>query len=146
MVIDSSRKALIVAGAAQEKYADDVLALDLRQLSSVADFFIIATAASRPQARAIVEAVEHALHRHHMRARPVEGLQSRVTQPHRRLGRPPSAEEFSWVVVDCGDIVLHVFDPPTRTFYQLERLWGDAPRLPLDLPTPAPVLSGRPGQ
>ncbi|MBI2884675.1 MAG: RsfS/YbeB/iojap family protein [Candidatus Omnitrophica bacterium] len=158
MVIDSSRKALIVAGAAQDKHAEDLLILDLRQISSVADFFVICTAASRPQANAIVEAVEQALHRQHQRAGRAEGLHVHEARSRRRLGRAPragaseegrlpqfSSEQFSWVVMDCESVVLHLFDPATRVFYQLERLWGDAPRLPLlDVPASVPVPSGRP--
>ena len=123
-----------MAQAALNKHAEDVLVLDLRQLSSVADFFVLATAASRRQTLAIAESVEAELKRHGQRVWHVEGL----TAPNpRRVARaaaaaPETGEPLSWVVMDCGELVLHLFTPPARQFYQLERLWGDAPRIPLD--------------
>lgn len=98
--------------------------MDLRRLSSVSDFFVIATATSQRQLAAIAEHIEAVLRRVGQRVSHIEGLspsQSAKT----------SANGFSWVLMDCGSLIVHLFDPPARQFYQLERLWGDAPRIPL---------------
>ena len=72
--------------------------------------------------RAIIESVETDLKRLGQRVRHVEG---------REALRPDSSDGFSWVVMDCGVFVVHLLSPPARQFYQLERLWGDAPRIPI---------------
>jgi ribosome-associated protein len=86
--------------------------LKISGLTSIADFFVICTAESRPQMQAIREAVETALSRAGSRPLGVEGLEALV-----------------WVLLDYDDVIVHIFDPETRTFYGLDRLWGDAPRL-----------------
>lgn len=98
--------------------------MDLRRLSSISDFFVIATATSRPQLAAIAEHIEAVLRRVGRRVSHIEGL-----APSRSA--KASANGFSWVLMDCGSLIVHLFDPPARQFYQLERLWGDAPRIPL---------------
>jgi ribosome-associated protein len=124
-----------VAQAALNKLAEDVLVLDLRQLSNVADFFILATVATLRQAGAITELVDVELKRQGQRVWHTEGLKAPNS---RRRARRAAAEEpevgepLSWVVMDCGQLVLHLFTPAARQFYQLERLWGDAPHIPLD--------------
>jgi len=95
--------------------------MDLRKLSSVSDFFVIATAATTRQIVAMTEHIEAVLRRAGHRVWHTEGL----TQPQ------GGANGFSWVLMDCGEFVVHLFDPPAREFYQLERLWGDAPRTTL---------------
>ncbi|MBI3088519.1 MAG: ribosome silencing factor [Candidatus Omnitrophica bacterium] len=123
--------ARLAAQAAIAKLAEDVVVMDLRSLSSVSDFFVLATAASRRQLRAIVEDIDGALRREGRRVRHVEGLDAAAAG---RAAHEPSA--FAWVLMDCGSLVVHLFTPPAREFYQLERLWGDAPQVPLD-PLPA---------
>jgi ribosome-associated protein len=124
--ISSQRKALIAAHAALEKHAEGVVVMDLRRLSSVADFFVIATAASHRQLQAITEQVEEALNQRGERVWHIEGMPSPLAS------RSPQRDDgLSWVLMDCADVVVHLFNPPARMFYQLERLWGDAPRLPL---------------
>ena len=116
--------ALLAARAALDKQAEAVLIMDLRRLSSVTDFFVIATATSRPQLAAISEHIDACLRRVGHRVSHIEGL-----LPSRSA--KTSADGFSWVLMDCGSLVVHLFDPPARQFYQLERLWGDAPQMPL---------------
>ena len=85
-----------------------MLILDLRKLTAVTDFFVVCTADSDVQVRAIVDAVE-------------EGLGKKGIRPwHREKGSP------NWVLLDFVDVVLHVFHTQARGFYSLERLWGDA--------------------
>lgn len=99
------------AELARELKARDVVGLDLRGISSATDFFLLASGRSDVQVRAIAEHVVEELKKEGVRAEHVEGLQG---------GR--------WVLVDYIDFVVHVFHPQARDFYQLESLWGDAPR------------------
>lgn len=90
------------------KKAHDVIVMDLRKLSSVADFFVICSGDSDVQVKAIADAVE-------------EGLDQRGVSPwHREAG------SMNWFVLDYVDVVLHVFHKNTRMYYSLEKLWGDA--------------------
>ncbi|MHB1192518.1 MAG: ribosome silencing factor [Longimicrobiales bacterium] len=99
------------AELARELKASDVMGLDLRGISSATDFFVLASGRSDVQVRAIAEHVVDELKKEGVRPAHVEGLQG---------GR--------WVLVDYIDFVVHVFHPQARDFYQLESLWGDAPR------------------
>ncbi|MDR7556574.1 MAG: ribosome silencing factor [Armatimonadota bacterium] len=99
------------AAAADAKRAEDIVILDLRGQTLVTDYFVICTGTSRVQLRAIVDAIVEALD--------VPGLPMREGD-----------EESQWVLLDYGDVVVHVFGPETRAFYRLERLWGDAPEVP----------------
>ena len=99
------------AELARELKALDVVGLDLRGISSATDFFLLASGRSDVQVRAIAEHVVEELRKEGVRPAHTEGLQG---------GR--------WVLVDYIDFVVHVFHPHARDFYQLESLWGDAPR------------------
>lgn len=99
------------AELARDLKARDVVGLDLRGISSATDFFLLASGRSDVQVRAIAEHVVEELKKEGVRPEHVEGLQG---------GR--------WVLVDYIDFVVHVFHPQARDFYQLESLWGDAPR------------------
>lgn len=106
--------------------------MDLRALSSVTDFFVIATAGSPPQLKAMRDAVEEALARFGARVAHVEGLAKSPRSARARRDVAPAHEDgFAWVLLDCGSVIVHLFTPPAREFYQLEHLWGDAPRVPL---------------
>jgi ribosome-associated protein len=94
---------------ALSKKADDVLLLDLRKITSMADFFVICTGTSDVQVKAIADAVIDGAKKDKVNIYHVEGLQS-----------------LTWVLIDLVDIVVHVFQPDVRRYYQLERLWGDA--------------------
>jgi ribosome-associated protein len=98
--------------AALGRKAEDVCVLDLRELSSFTDFFLIAHGNSSRQNAAIAEAVEAALKPAGARPLSVEGRDS-----------------ADWVLVDYGSLVVHVFSRAARDHYGLESLWGDAPRL-----------------
>jgi len=103
------------AHAALDKNAEDLVILDLRGLSSVADFFLVASARSTTQADTIVEAVRAA-------------LKAAGTRPRHQEG----SAESGWLLLDYVDVVVHVFVGVTRHFYALERLWGDAPLLSVE--------------
>lgn len=99
----------IVAALADRKAVDPIV-LDLRGLSEATDFFVIASGTSDAHVRGMAEHLMTQMDPHH-----VEGLAQ---------GR--------WVLLDYVDIVVHLFHPELRAFYQLERLWGDAPPVALD--------------
>lgn len=96
---------------ALERKAHDVLILDLRGISSATDHFVIASGNSDTQVRAIADHILDELRQDGVKPAHVEGLDT---------GR--------WVLLDYIDFVVHVFHPQSRSFYQLETLWGDAPR------------------
>lgn len=94
------------------KNAVDVMIIDLRGLSSITDYFVIGTAGSEPQIKAVVEQV-------------TADLKERETAPWHSEGK----QSWRWVLLDYVDVVIHVFRDEVRAFYGLERLWGDAPRV-----------------
>ncbi|HEX9631836.1 MAG TPA: ribosome silencing factor [Gemmatimonadales bacterium] len=102
------------ADALADRKAQDIVVLDLRGLSDAADFFVIASGTSDTHVRAVADHVMDALAGAGVRAHHAEGLAQ---------GR--------WALLDYVDFVVHVFHPSQRDFYQLERLWGDAPRVAL---------------
>src|SRR5213595_3766874 len=115
--LPSSVLAQRAAQVCLENKANDVVILDLRGVSDMTDFFVIASGTSDTHVRALGEHVVEELKRDGAAAHHVEGL----TQ-----GR--------WVLLDYVDFVVHLFHPELREFYQLERLWGDAPVLAAGAP------------
>ena len=111
-VTESRDTAIAAALAAASKQADDIVILDVHGLIVITDYFVIATGSSDRQVKTIVDEVETA-------------LRDRDRKPVRREGET----EASWVLLDYVDIVVHVFAEAERDFYDLERLWLDAPRL-----------------
>jgi ribosome-associated protein len=93
-----------------DKKADKVVVLNLQGLTSMSDYFVLATATSGRQAQALADAVEEAMKTGGRRPMSVEGYRS-----------------AAWILLDYGDVVFHVFHDEARRFYGLERLWGDAP-------------------
>ena len=108
----SLERACLAAHVATENKGRDVLVLDLRGITPLYDFFVLATGASRRQIHTIAEEIDAALHERGDRRLSIEGYQA-----------------SKWVVQDYGDVVVHVFDEATRQYYALEELWGDAPRV-----------------
>lgn len=103
--------AALVIEAMQSKKAVDVTVVDLREVSGVTDYFVIGTGESDLQVRAIAEAVR-------------ELVKERTGErPWKREG----TQHNQWVLLDYVDVVAHVFDRERRAYYDLERLWGDAP-------------------
>jgi ribosome-associated protein len=112
---DSEALARLVAEVADAKKAEDVVALDVRELVGYTDFLVICTARNERQAKAIHEEVHQ-----------------RLKQDHGVLPATVEGEsEASWVLMDYLDCILHVFVPELRERYRLEVLWGEAPRLEL---------------
>lgn len=94
-----------------DKQATDLKILDLRPVTTMTDFFVIGTADTSRQIRAVAEAVEE-------RLREDAGV-----KPMAREGEP----ESGWLLIDYGSLMIHVFDPERRAYYDLESLWGEAP-------------------
>jgi ribosome-associated protein len=111
----SREVAIAAARAAADKQAVDIVILDVRELIVITDYFVIATASSRRQIRSVVDEIERAV-------REEEG------KPIRREGEP----EGGWWLLDYFDVVVHVFGEEERDYYDLERLWRDAPRVEWD--------------
>lgn len=111
--MDSRKLAQLCRDLAENRKAEDVVVLDVRKLSSVTDYFVIATGTSEPHLRAIHDEVVD-------RLRDEKGL-----RPNSVEGRTDS----NWVVVDFVDVLVHIMRKDVRERYDLEGLWGDAPRL-----------------
>ena len=120
---DRLRRTLL---AAADKKALDPTVLDLRDISSFTDFFLMFTGANRRQVQAISDEIVEQLKRHGSPAARVEGYQN-----------------AEWILIDYGDFVVHVFDEKARRFYDLERLWREANRLDVSPDDLAPLSSLR---
>jgi ribosome-associated protein len=107
--------ALIAARAADDKKAYDIVVQEMYRVLPITDYFVIVTGANNRQVDAITEAIEEAL-------RKEAGIKP--------IGRE-GLDEQTWVLLDYGDIVVHVFQPELREFYRLESLWSDAPLIDL---------------
>jgi ribosome silencing factor RsfS/YbeB/iojap len=111
--MDSRKLALLCRELADNKKAEDIVILDVRELSSVTDYFVIASGTSEPHLRAIVDEIEDTLREEHrLRPRAVDGTL-----------------HAGWVVLDFFDVIVHVMRYDVRDRYDLETLWGDAPRV-----------------
>lgn len=95
-----------------ENKADDVVVLDLHGVTDMTDYFVVASGTSDTHVRSVARHVEEEMAKVGVKAFAVEGM-----------------NEGRWVLLDFVDFVVHVFHPSMRTYYQLERLWGDAPAL-----------------
>ncbi len=104
--------AIAAARAASDKQAEDIVILDVHGIIVITDHFVICTASSQRQIRTVIDAIEAA-------------LRDMGVKPVRREGEP----EAGWWLLDYVDVVVHVFGQEERAYYDLERLWSDAPRL-----------------
>jgi ribosome-associated protein len=107
---DTTTRVKSAVAAALDKKAENLRVLCLRPVSDFADYFLICTGTNERQVQAIADAIQDALRAEGVRPLHVEGA---------RVGH--------WILVDYGDLVVHVFQPEPRAFYGLERLWSDAP-------------------
>lgn len=116
--------ALAAARVAEENRGQDILVLDMRKLTPMFDYFVIATGTSRRQLHAISEEIDRVLeHELGDRRLAIEGYR-----------------DSRWILLDYGDVVIHLFDPESRAFYALEQLWSDAQRVPFP-PGPRPAAT-----
>jgi ribosome-associated protein len=111
--MDSKKLALLCREFADNRKAEDIVVLDVRKLSSVTDYFVIASGTSEPHLRAIVNEITDELRdEHEVRPRVVDGTM-----------------QGAWVVLDFFDVIVHVMRADARERYDLEGLWGDAPKV-----------------
>lgn len=109
MRLHAEELATAAARLADEKKANDITVLDIRGLSVIADYFVICSGNSETQVEAILDSLVKGMREMDVEIRRIEG-----------------AREARWVLVDIGDVVVHIFHQEEREFYQLERLWADA--------------------
>ena len=107
-IIESSEELRRICEAGHERKADDIVVMEMGKKSSICEFFIVMGGTSSVRVKAIVDHIEDSLEKDGRRALHKEGYQ-----------------EASWVLLDYGDIIVHVFYGETRKFYDLENLWGD---------------------
>jgi len=107
--------AMAAARTAVDNRGQEIVVLDMRELTPMFDYFVVATGTSRRQLHALSDEIDRV-------------LEQELGQ--RRLGIE-GYQESRWILLDYGDVVIHLFDPDTRAYYALEELWAHAPRVPL---------------
>ena len=105
----------IAAKALEEKKAEDIRVIDIREISTIADFFVIANGSNQNQPQAMRDAVDEELYKAGYHTKQVEGNQN-----------------SSWVLMDYNDIIVHIFSKEDRLFYDLERMWTDGKTIALE--------------
>ena len=105
---DSKKMAVLAVEALEEKKGEDIKVIDITEVSILADYFIIASGMNKNQVQALVDNVEETLGRAGYECRQVEGYQT-----------------ANWILLDYGDVIVHIFDSENRLFYDLERIWRD---------------------
>ncbi len=105
----------IAAKALEEKKAEDIRVIDIREISTIADFFVIANGTNQNQLQAMRDAVDEELYKAGYHTKQVEGNQN-----------------SSWVLMDYNDIIVHIFSKEDRLFYDLERMWTDGKTIALE--------------
>jgi ribosome-associated protein len=113
--LSAEEKAAFASRVAADRKALEVVVLDMRQASSITDYFLICSGGSERQVQAIADAIDEQLARSGSTSLGIEGY---------REGR--------WILMDYGDVIMHVFAQGTREFYDLERLWANAPKVEVD--------------
>jgi ribosome-associated protein len=113
-IIESQQILEIAVKAADSKRAEDLVALDVQEISLLADYFLICQANSERQINAIVDEIIE------------QEVKNQVT-----VKRIEGKESSKWVLIDLGDVIIHVFQTAERSFYNLEKLWSDAPMVDL---------------
>jgi ribosome-associated protein len=112
--LSAEEKTALTSRIAADRKAMDVVVLDMRDASSITDYFLICSGGSERQVQAIADAIDEQLGQSGIASLGIEGY---------REGR--------WVLMDYGDVIVHVFSRETRDFYDLERLWANAPKIDL---------------
>ncbi len=113
--------AIEAARLADDRNCNDVLVLDLREISPATDYFVIATGTSDRQLKAVAEEI-------------VQSAKGMGHRPYHVAGR----ESAVWLLLDFVDVVVHLFDQQHRSYYDLELIWGEAPRVDWERPTANP--------
>ncbi len=106
--MNTKQTALIAVNALEDKKAEDIRILDISEISTIADYFIIANGTNKSQIQAIADNISEILGRAGVTMRQIEGYQN-----------------ANWVLMDFQDVIIHIFDKENRLFYDLERIWRD---------------------
>lgn len=110
----SLEQAVFIAQAAQEKQAGEVLVLEVGAMTSLADYFVFASGDSERQVRGIASFIEKMMNTRYKTTPDIEGK-----------------EAANWILLDYGDIIVHIFKSDVRQYYELEKMWADAPQIPI---------------
>ena len=109
---ESAEKAKLAVDALEDKKAIDISILDIEHISTLADYFLIASGTNRNQVQAMADQVQETLAKVGVYPKQIEGYQS-----------------ANWILMDYGDLVIHLFDEENRLFYDLERIWRDGKKI-----------------
>jgi len=115
--IDAKDFAVLAAQTAAERNCTDITVLDLKGISPATDYFVIATGTSPRQMKTVADEIAEVAGKH----------------KNQRIGRA-GYEQGKWILLDYADVIVHLFDDEYRDYYELELLWGDAPRVDWSLP------------
>jgi len=126
----SQEQAIFIAQAARDKKAEDVMILEVGDLTSLADFFILASGESERQVRGLAAIIEKSMSTQYHIHPVTEGK-----------------DTATWILLDYGDIIVHIFRSDIRQYYALEKMWADAPQIPIPesehpLSPPRQLISG----
>lgn len=110
--LTGKKKAVLAARCLEGKKASEIIVLEISAITSIADYFVIATGDSKRQIKACADHIDESLSKKGEKAHHVEGVVN-----------------LEWVLMDYGDVIVNIFDNEARLYYGLERLWGDAPRI-----------------
>ena len=116
--LSTEEKTTLISQIVADKKAMDVIVLDMAEASSITDYFLICSGGSQRQVQAIADAIGEQLKQAGITSLGVEGYR-----------------EGHWILMDYGDVIVHVFSQETREFYDLERLWANAPKIDLSRET-----------
>ncbi|WP_405101076.1 ribosome silencing factor [Oceanobacillus sp. FSL H7-0719] len=114
--MDKKEIVQVIAEVCDDKRAEDIVALDMDQVSLIADYFLICHGNTERQVQAIAR-----------------GIKDKMDELNIEVGRMEGMEQSRWILLDIGDVVCHIFHKEERSYYNLERLWGDAEELPLHI-------------
>jgi len=104
--------ATVCARIADNKKAENILIYDVRKVTFITDFFVICSGYNKRQLQSIANDIELELHKRHIDPLGIEGY-----------------TDAQWILIDCGDVIVHLFDKDKRHFYDIDLLWGDTPKL-----------------
>jgi len=124
-MLSIEEKTRVCALAADNRKANGIVVLDVEPLSSIADRFLICSGSSDRQVRAIADAIREELSKQGEKPLAIEGY-----------------DQGTWILIDCADLILHVFDDETREFYDLEHLWQQAAKIEVAGLSPATLAGG----
>ena len=115
-MLETKEMVQIIAKSCDEKQAEKIVVLDMENISLVADYFLICHASNTRQVQAIAKAVKDLMEENDVAISHMEGY-----------------DQGKWIIIDTGFVLCHIFQEEERSFYNLERLWGDASKIPLQI-------------